>query len=244
MFTDSLLHYSENLQSTKILIDMGNFIRFILVMISLAISEIAFASDAADIKDTDVFEIYFVNAPKGEIYINNQPLHVNSTFAANAVINWKNPFEYIRAKNLRTKKKYKICHADYKKINSKSLSDYIRKKYTGDKSESDYLSEGNYLSQNFWYMVDDEVEIPIHLPLGDGTSCIFKFFSIPDNKEIWAINDIEDHTIVLTREQLEEKDIDVNNLSDYSFKVQYEADGQDHALTLNFQIIYIPNHKY
>lgn len=223
---------------------MEKFIRLLIALILIVISDIAVAGNVSDIKDTDEFIILFVNAPKGIIYINNKPHQKNDTFIANSIINWNNPLEYIKAKNLRTKSEYKICKADYEMASSKKLSDYIRKKYTGTKSNSDFDSEGDYLSKTSWFMLEDEVEIPVNLPLGDGTSTIYKFFSIPGNIEIWAYNDVETNKIYITREQLEEKGINITDLSDYRFKVQYESEGQEHCLTLNLQIIYIPDYKY
>lgn len=202
-------------------------------------------SQANDVHSDDIFKIIFVNAPNHQILINGIPKEVEDTFRANANISWINPGDYIRTENLRNRQDYKITHQSYKRMGANSLSNYIHKRYTGTKGDKDYSpynTEGLYLSNFPWELLNGEVEIPVNLPIDDNNFYVLR--SIPNDAVIIADIDSENGKIYITQEQLSDNGIHPDNIRNYSFCVQYIHDDVANTLTNDLTIEYIETYQY
>ncbi len=221
---------------------MKLFSRFALILFTF-VTVVCYAAvnKSEDVQPNDRFVISFVNAKKGVITIGGASKQKGDTFLAKAPIQWQKDIDYICARNQRTRVPYKISAKTYRKASASSINDFIRKRYTCDKgADKKYSKIGKYLSRYPWDMIDDEIAIPITLPLDD--SHILIFSSIPGNKKFFAEYDTENGIAYITKEALDSAKITVNDLQNTLFHVEYIADDEVHGLTDNFIIQYFnPN---
>lgn len=219
-----------------------HLITFMLIFVSLE----CFAKVSAnDIHNDDIFKIKFINASGQKILINGNKTQKNSTFRADSKITWANSGDYIRAENLRTHIDYKISGTEYKRLGATSLANYIHKRYTGTKGgrdNSDFESEGYYLSNFPWELLDGEVEIPVNMKIDDNNYYVLR--SVPYDKVIVAQIDEDDGKIFITQEALTNEGILPIDIHNYTFRVVYIHDNSSTTLTDNFIINYIPTINY
>lgn len=220
-------------------------ITYILLFLCVWVSfDCSAKSNLSDIRYDDMFKITFVNAPKHQIKIGDSFKRKNDTFRADSKITWLNAGDYIRATNQRTHNSYKVSGASFKRHGANDLANYIHKRYTGTKGNSDaFTTEGEYLSQFPWELLDGEVEIPVHLPLDDNNFYAIK--SIPGNDEfIRADIDSDDGFIFFYQKQFEDLGIAIENIHNYKFIVFYIHDNKSKTLTDDLTILNIQTPNY
>lgn len=215
-------------------------ILFILVLF-LNYPECYAIGNAGDIQPNDNFIISFVNASNGEIKIGGTFKRKGDSFLAKSPIQWKQEMDYICARNIRTKRPYKISAKTYNKASATSLNDFIRKKYTCDKGANEsYYAISKYLNRYPWDIINDEVAIPIPLPLDDKHLIIIS--SIPgSNKAFYPDYDPEKREIYITKQMLLNNGIDISELENIRFHVEYQVDDTVHGITDDLLLLYFPN---
>ena len=232
---------------------MKNIKIFCILIIFLLVLPLVLAADKknniVDVSPTDIFHIDYVYTPSqglnsGKISIGNKTLQKGCEFQASQSISWIYKTHYIIVTNMRNGNRYKISECDYKDTNASSLLEYIRRKYIADKgSRLDIKQSINehrkYLSRFTWSIINESVEIPVTLTLDDNHGFIIK--SIPGSLEVVLDFDDETNEIIITTEMIQSMGIELKNLENFKFHLEYEHNGIKEPITDSFSLRYISN---
>lgn len=194
---------------------------------------------AIDLRDSDILVIEKVGTKNGCVYIGNTStkLTKGSRFKATDKV-YLNDGEYLKTRNMRTKKNIVVCAEHFKFKDLPSGSSFIRLKMAGTKSGDDFTE---YISESPWCLIEDTVRIECYYKLNN-TTCGFILKPIPampNKRELYVEYDEETNELLFTTDYFKKNGISIERLDSMQFYMEYWNDGNSIPITTDLKFRYI-----
>lgn len=191
-----------------------------------------------DIKDSDTLVIEAVGTRTGYVKIgeNKENCAKGSTFRATDKV-FLDSDEYLKVRNLRTRRVIEICYESFLKKNLPSGSSFIKLKMAASKSSNDFSSYISTFSP--WYLIEDTVRIECTYKLNT-TDCGFILRTIPGDKELTPVPfDTETNELILTSDYFFERNrILPEEINSLLFRMEYWNNGKVTPIASDLKFIF------